>query len=474
MIRNLNDEAIEALTKYINKHWPAGTVPRQWKHAIVVMVPKPGKKLGIESMRPISLTSCLGKIFEKLVNTRLLSHLENNQLMPNTMFGFRPHLSTQDILLLLKEQVLMDISKVGENIIMAVDIKGAFDNINHEAILQGLEEANCGERIFQYVKSFLIHRTAIIKLGDYESDIIRPPNKGTPQGVVISPTLFNVAMIGLARKLKDIAGLQHAIYADDITVWTTTGSLAEKEDRLQQAAKTIEEYTRIRGLQCSAEKSELIRFTKRKAHRTDPSLKLEVRLEGNIIPEKDTIRILGMWLQANQRCLHTLNKLKIAVQQISRMISRITYNRKGMREQDTLRLVKSLVISRITYSLPYHNLNREEKEKTNQIIRTAYKTALRLPRNTSNDKLLALGLHNTIEELIEAQLQAQENRLLQTPTGRAVLTKLGRDALIQKHQEIKDVPNELREWYTVSPYLRTWILLCMLGEERPGQNTLTK
>lgn len=165
------------------------------------MGPKPGKKLGIEHMRPISLTSCLGKIFEKLVNTRLLSHLENNKLMPNTVFGFCPHLSTQDILLLLKEQVLMDISKVGENIIMAVDIKGAFDNISHEAILQGLKEANCGERIFQYVKSFLIHRIAIIKLGYYESDTIRPPNKGTPQGEVISPTLFNVAMIGLAREL---------------------------------------------------------------------------------------------------------------------------------------------------------------------------------------------------------------------------------------------------------------------------------
>lgn len=77
-----------------------------------------------------------------------------------------------------------------------------------------------------------------------------------------------------------------------------------------------------------------------------------------------------------------------------------------MREQDTLRLVKSLIINCITYSLPYHNMNREEKEKANQIIGMAYKTALRLPRNTSNDKLLALGLHNTIDELIEAQLQA--------------------------------------------------------------------
>uniref|UniRef100_A0A6M2D2Y0 Putative tick transposon n=1 Tax=Rhipicephalus microplus TaxID=6941 RepID=A0A6M2D2Y0_RHIMP len=258
-------------------------------------------------------------------------------------------------------------------------------------------------------------------------------------------------MTGLAGKLKDIAGLQHAIYADNITVRTTTGSLAEKEDRLQQAASTIEKYARIRGLQCSAEKSEFIRFTKRKARSIDPNLKLEVKLDGNVIPEKDTVRILRMWLQANQRCLHKLNQLKTSVQQISRMISRITNNRKGMREQDTLKLVKSLVISRITYSLPYQIMNREEKEKANQIIVMAYKTALRLPQITSNDKLLALDLHNTIEELSEAKLLVQENRLLQTPTGRAVLTKLGRDTLLQTHQETKEVPSELREWYTVLP-----------------------
>ncbi|XP_075528205.1 uncharacterized protein LOC142560167 [Dermacentor variabilis] len=112
----------------------------------------------------------------------------------------RPNLSTQDILLLLKEEVLTNVPKAGEHIVMAVDIEGAFDNLSHKGILDGLAETNCGQRTYQYIRSFLNQRTPIIKVEDEESQVIRPPNKGTPQDAVISPALFNIDMIGLARK----------------------------------------------------------------------------------------------------------------------------------------------------------------------------------------------------------------------------------------------------------------------------------
>lgn len=47
MIRNVDDEAMTALLYFINKHWEKGTILQQWKHAVVIMIPKPGKKLAI-------------------------------------------------------------------------------------------------------------------------------------------------------------------------------------------------------------------------------------------------------------------------------------------------------------------------------------------------------------------------------------------------------------------------------------------
>lgn len=59
MLRNLDDNSIEALTTFFNTHWEAGTLPNEWKHAHIVLIPKPGKPPGLTNMRPISLTSCL-------------------------------------------------------------------------------------------------------------------------------------------------------------------------------------------------------------------------------------------------------------------------------------------------------------------------------------------------------------------------------------------------------------------------------
>ena len=63
------------------------------------------------------------------------------------------------------------------------------------------------------------------------------------------------------------------------------------------------------------------------------------------------------------------------------MIRRVMYRKAGMREIDTLRLVQALVISRITYCLPYQILNKEEERQANAIIRTAFKAALGLPKS---------------------------------------------------------------------------------------------
>uniref|UniRef100_A0A023FIQ1 Putative rte all n=1 Tax=Amblyomma cajennense TaxID=34607 RepID=A0A023FIQ1_AMBCJ len=259
MIRNLDDNSIKRFTEFVNKHWEQGTLLDDWRHAEIVMIPKSGKTPNLENLRPISLTSCLGKVYERVVHHRLQTHLEDNELMQHTMFGFRKYLSTQDLLLQIKEEVLTTVPKYGENILLALNLKAAFDNVSHRAVLEGLSKLGCGQRIFNYVKAFLNNRTATIGIGGIRTDTFNSPEKGTPQGSVLSPMLFNIAMIGLARALEEIEGIRHAIYADDITIWVTRGSLGEKQELLQRAADTVNAYARHCGLACSPEKSEVLR-----------------------------------------------------------------------------------------------------------------------------------------------------------------------------------------------------------------------
>lgn len=67
------------------------------------------------------------------------------------------------------------------------------------------------------------------------SEALAVPAKGTPQGWVISPLLFNIAMIKVPEKLTAIPGLIHAIYADEITFWTTRGLTGNQVVDLQEA-----------------------------------------------------------------------------------------------------------------------------------------------------------------------------------------------------------------------------------------------
>lgn len=70
-LRNLAIPALEAVLEYINSQWQAGTLPALWRHAHITLIPKPNKPLTSGNLRPISLTSCAGKLYEHLIHNRL-------------------------------------------------------------------------------------------------------------------------------------------------------------------------------------------------------------------------------------------------------------------------------------------------------------------------------------------------------------------------------------------------------------------
>ena len=72
MLQNLGGKGKSVVLKLFNKTWTEGTLPKAWKLATITPVLKPGKKANEpKSYRPISLTSCLGKLCERILNSRL-------------------------------------------------------------------------------------------------------------------------------------------------------------------------------------------------------------------------------------------------------------------------------------------------------------------------------------------------------------------------------------------------------------------
>lgn len=138
--------------------------------------------------------------------------------LANTQFSFRPHTSMHEVLLWMYDDLMENPPKDQARCILALGLKGSFDNVTHASILECLKGVHCGKTIYDYMKSFLTGRQATLTLGNMTSQLITLGPWGAPQGAMLSPLLFNLAMWDLPAKLNEIPGIERAIYVDDVTI----------------------------------------------------------------------------------------------------------------------------------------------------------------------------------------------------------------------------------------------------------------
>ena len=126
MLKHLPDNAIKFLLQIVNKIWETGIFPKDWKISIIVPVKKPNKDaFQATSYRPIALTSCVCKLMEKVINIRLVWHLESKGLISPCQFGFRKKRSTLDPLLRLTNQIRQGFAKRCQTIGVFFDLEKA-------------------------------------------------------------------------------------------------------------------------------------------------------------------------------------------------------------------------------------------------------------------------------------------------------------------------------------------------------------
>ena len=101
MLKHLPPKSLQALLDIFNDIWETGKFPESWELSTVIPVSNPGKDHTEQlNYRPITLTSCLYKTLERMINTRPVCYLESNNLISPVQTGFRSERSTNDNLLL--------------------------------------------------------------------------------------------------------------------------------------------------------------------------------------------------------------------------------------------------------------------------------------------------------------------------------------------------------------------------------------
>ena len=193
-----------------------------------------------------------------------------------------------------------------------------------------------------FIQNFLTDRTFQILLGTTISPEIYSQEEGVPQGAILSTTLFNVKLNGIAKELKE--GVQCSLYVDDFVIFFKSRSVNTIERRLQNNIKKIAEWTLNNGFTLSPNKTVAMHFCNKKGC-YDPVLTLgdqeiefvkEHKFLGLIWDKKLTFKPHIMDLK--NRCFKALNIIRV-----------LSYSNWGSDTKTLLKLFRSLVRSKMDY-----------------------------------------------------------------------------------------------------------------------------
>ena len=244
VLNNCEHELSCILAKLFNMCLKQSCFPDCWKVSSVVVVFKNvGERSTAKNYHPVSLLSVVSKVFEKLVNRRIVDHLEENcGLFSDFQYGFRSSRSTADLLTVASDRIAGAFNGSGATRAVALDLSKAFNRVWHAGLLHKLKSYRISGQIFSLISSFLSNRQLHVVL-DGKSSQEYLVNVGAHQGSILGPILFLLYIKDLPDVICNIA-----IYAD----YTTLYSKCDQASDLWQKLQLTSEPTRHCGFRAGS------------------------------------------------------------------------------------------------------------------------------------------------------------------------------------------------------------------------------
>jgi len=292
LLKIMSGSISQILAKIFNASLTKGTVPECFKLASITPIFKKGSQLDVNNYRPISLLSTFNKILEKLVFTRLIKFINDNNILYEKQFGFRCKHSTTQAILAITDKIQCAIEEGVFSCGIFLDLSKAFDTVNHNILIQKLDHYGIRGNAKIWFQSYLENRCQYVSLGDVKSDI-KQLNHGVPQGSVLGPLLFLLYINDLQNSSSVF---EFHLFADDSNLFCKNKKLQELESTINNQLIFVNSWLCANKLSLNVDKSSFVIFH-------PPQKKMNYNLNINInsenLKQETQIKYLGIMLDNN-------------------------------------------------------------------------------------------------------------------------------------------------------------------------------
>ena len=187
---------IELLHKLFSVIWREEIVPPQWREGLIVNLFTKGDKEDPGNYRGITLLSVVGKVFCKILNDRLVEHLDKGRVLHEGQAGFRLNKSCVDNVYTLNELVQGRLKEGKRTYAFFLDIQKAYDTVWRNGLWLKLWDMGVKGKIWRVIKQmYESSRSAVLLEGERSESF--SVQQGVAQGCSLSPILFSVFINGL-------------------------------------------------------------------------------------------------------------------------------------------------------------------------------------------------------------------------------------------------------------------------------------
>jgi hypothetical protein len=361
------------------------------------MIPKKNKNSSNpKEYRPISMTSCIAKLAERLILSKMREFMDKNNIIIKQQSGFRKQRQTRDNLFHLTQKATETINRGKKMCSIFFDIASAFDKVWHKGLLYKLIKWNFPFYLICWIKEFIDSRYFAVRVNNCLSKKSLVET-GVPQGAVLSPTLFSMYINDIPMNFSKNK-FYSLLFADDLCAFKIYKKNGKNvNSSIQSYLISLEEWLKKWRLQMAPNKCSYLVFSSNKNR--DDHEDIDIKLSGSKIMANKNPVFLGIRFDCHLSFKNQVNYMKESCIKRINVLKVLSNKKWGLSVKTLTNIYKSLIRSLLEYSsIIYPCISQTNLELLEKIQFKCLKIIHKKSKFESNDAIRLLPDYEQIEK----------------------------------------------------------------------------